>query len=196
MIINGIPDIAIVLLVSLGVLSIAVSLIRGPGKGPDRLKLFIYLVIIFWGGFNLLSDSTHVLFVPSVTINFIISLVVVASLREGATPLMETVIRMSAVEELPALVVREARILTMIWAVFFFMMAVVSLALALWVDLATWSLFANVLYFVFLGVVIFFMHGYQHWRYRKLGVPISVKTAYKLLRLYTSPKNPGTNSGK
>lgn len=196
MIVNDIPDIAIILLVSLGLLSIVLSVVRGSKKGPDRLKIIIYTVIILWGGFNLLSDSTHVLFVPSVTINFIISLFVAASLRDGETPLMEIVIRMNAVAALPSLIVREARILTMIWSVFFLLMAVVSLVLAIWADLATWSLFANVLYFVFLGLLIFFMHSYQYLRYRKMGVPISWNSAYKLMRLYALPKTTDSKPGE
>lgn len=191
MIINGIPDVAVILLVSFGLFSITISLIRGAKQKPDQVKIIIYIVIICWGVLNFLSDDTHVLYVPSVTINFLISVFIAASLRDGTMSLMERVIRMSAVEELPALVVREARVLTMIWVAFFFIMAVISLVLAVWADLATWSLFANVLYFIFLGLVILLMHSYQHFRYRRLGVSISWKSAYKLLRMYSSSKSIG-----
>lgn len=196
MIINGLPNIAIILLVSMGLLSIVFGMMRGAKKKPDQLKIVIYTVIILWGSFNLLSNSNHVLFVPSVTINFIISLFIATSLREGATPIMESVIRMSAVEELPILVKREARILTMIWVFFFLLMAITSLVLAVWTDLATWSLFANVLYFVFLGLLILLMHGYQKLRYRRLGVPISWSSAHKLLRLYAAPGSMGNHLPK
>jgi len=177
------------MLVMLGTLSVIFNLIRGPGKSLNLLRILIYLVIIGWGVLNLFNDTAHVLFVPSIIINLLISIMISASLRDGATPLMENLIKMSAVRELPELVKREARVLTIIWSVFFFLMAFISLALALWADMATWSLFANVLYFIFLGLVILIMHGYQHLKYRKLGVPISWNSAYKLLRLYSSSSN-------
>lgn len=189
MIINGLPNIAIILLVSLGLISITISLIRGSLKKTDLTRFFIYLVIILWGSFNLFSDSSHVLYLPSILINLIISFGIALSLRSENTPLMESVIRMSAVNELPALVVREARVLTMIWSIFFLLMATASFVLALWSSLEIWSLFANVLYFVFLGAAIFIIHTYQHLRYRRMGVPISWKSAYKLLRLYATSKN-------
>ena len=186
LIIYGIPNVAVIMLVSLGLFSIISGMFTGAGKKPDQLKILIYVVIVLWGFTNLVTSSFQVLFVPSVVINSVITLVVAASLRKGATPIMEMILRFSAVAELPGLVVREARILTMIWAVFFFVMAIISLALAIWTDLATWSLFANVLYFVILAVFILISHGYVHFRYRKLGVLISWQSAYKLMRMYSS----------
>jgi len=186
LIIYGIPNVAVILLVLLGLFSIISGLFAGANKKPDQLKMLIYGAIILWGITNLVTSSFQVLFVPSVVINCVIALVVAASLRKGATPMMEMILRFSAVAELPQKIIREARILTIIWAVFFFVMATISLALAIWTDLATWSLFANVLYFVFLALMILITHGYAHFRYRKLGVPISWQSAYKLVHMYSS----------
>ncbi len=186
LIIYGIPNVAVILLISLGLFSIIPGLFAGARKKPDRLRILIYVVIVLWGFTNLVTSSFQVLFVPSVVINFVIAMVVAASLRKGATPMMEMIIRFNAVTELPGLVIREARILTLIWVVFFFAMATISLVLAILTDLATWSLFANVLYFVFLALFILITHGYTHFRYRKLGVQTSWQNAYKFIRMYAS----------
>jgi len=194
LIIYGIPNVAVILLVSLGLFSVISGLFKGASKQPDRLKMLIYGAIILWGITNLVTSSFQVLFVPSVVINFVIALVVAASLRKGAMPMMEMIIRFSAVAELPQIIIREARILTIIWVVFFIVMAIISLTLAIWTNLATWSLFANVLYFVILALMILVTHGYMRVRYRKLGVPITWQSAGKMMRMYSSLRKTERNT--
>jgi uncharacterized membrane protein len=75
------------------------------------------------------------------------------TLRPGRTPLVTTFARIFHGGDLPAPVARYGRQVTWIWAIAFFAMVLISALLYVTASVATWSFFANVLYFpILLGL--------------------------------------------
>ena len=128
------------------------------------------------------SDAALPLFVPPVAINAFMAWVFGHTLLQDRVPLIERLIRAlhDPGEALDPAIARYARRLTATWTALFVVLAVVNLMLALCatpgglllaagfeppvpVPLAIWSLFANILNYVFVGVL--FVVEYA-WRQR------------------------------
>ena len=174
------PGVAVAGLVAVSVWWLLASLRQGP---QDRLGLGVPAIVGLWGVINLLTDSVHVIFVPSIMINLSLAAFVATSLRTGNVPFLERFLRITHPQELPGAVRREARVLTGVWVGFFAAMAALSLALAVFAPLWLWSWFANIFYFVFIAALIIGMHTYQHFRFRRHDAAMSWDTVKGFFRL-------------
>lgn len=164
----GVPWIAVLALV---VTCLAYLLLNGR-RGAQRTLigwLSVYGLLAAAGLASLWSDSVYALYLPPVLINLGLMVFFAFSLRSGSLPLVERLIQLSqprVTDPLPTDIVRSARRMTWGWVVFFAGTIVVSLALAAFGSLATWSLFTNVIYFALLGLVIVLQHIYRLLRFR------------------------------
>lgn len=112
----------------------------------------------------LLEGGGNAIYFPSVAIPLCFCGVFIASLLPGRVPLV-TRIAIAVRGRLPERMVRYSRRLTQAWVVFFLLISAEALALAIWAPLEVWSLFTNVLNYVFIAA--FFVLEYV---YRKVIV--------------------------
>lgn len=108
---------------------------------------------LWWWG-----SAIDLIYIPPVLINTALMILFGRTLLPGATPL---VARIAALwrGHLDQAVASYTRRVTVAWTVFFALMVVESIALALFAPLNIWSLFTNLLNYVF--VLLFFVIEYQ-----------------------------------
>jgi len=151
--------------------------------GSHWAWIALYLVLGVLGSVNLFTDTHYALFIPPVAINLAIAVLFASTLRAGATPLVERLMRFEyGGHAPPAPVARYARRLTWIWTVYFLGVALVSAVLAGIAPLELWSLFANVLNYVFAISLLFAQYLYRFWRYRQYGLVMPWHTLRGMVR--------------
>ena len=112
------------------------------------------------------------------------------TLLAGRTPLVTTFARIFHGGELPAPVARYGRQVTWVWALAFFLMVLVSAVLYVSTSVATWSFFANVLYFPIL-LTLFVVE----YLVRRLRFPdMAHAPLFKSLQLYWDSQNTPKNT--
>ncbi len=158
------------------------------GRGVAPAWLWMYGLLAATGVLSLYARSVHVLFLPPVLINLGLLAVFGASLRHGAVPLVERLMRIAYAGALPPGLASLARRLTWLWVVFFAGMVLLSVALAHWAPLAVWSLFVNVLYYFFVAAMLILQHLYRHFRFRQYGTVSLWQLGRNLARM--SPRDP------
>lgn len=149
-------------------LSLLIGLQRRSGASPAWLGLYLGLTAL--GVINLLTDTHYALFFPPVIINLAIGAIFALTLRPGHTPLIVQMMRFEYRGEPPAPLAGYGRRLTIIWVGFFAAVAVGSTILALTAPLPVWSLFTNILNYVFAVLLLFAQFFYRWLRYRQYGV--------------------------
>ena len=108
---------------------------------------------LWWWG-----SIIELIYVPPVFINFSLMILFGRSLSPGATPLVARVASLWRGPLDPAVSLYTRRV-TVAWTVFFALMAVESIALALFAPLYVWSLFTNFLNYIL--VLLFFVIEHQ-----------------------------------
>lgn len=159
--------------------------------------IVLYLALGVLGSVNLFTDTHYALFIPPVAINLAIAAFFATTLRAGATPIVEWLMRFEyGGRTPPAPVARFARRLTVMWTLYFSLVALASGALAVTAPLELWSLFANVLNYVFAIVLLFAQYLYRFWRYRQYGVVMPWDTLRGMTRLpWPGRKIPSVHNG-
>lgn len=105
-----------------------------------------------------------VLFAPPVALNLALCAAFAATLQRGREAMVSRFARVERGGDLPPDLVRYTRGLTVLWTVFFALMAGISLSLALWGTIFSWSFFTNLGNYVL--VVLFFVLEYLYRRVR------------------------------
>jgi uncharacterized membrane protein len=182
-----VPGIAVFGLVGASLAYLVVLGAKG-GQGVSPVWFWMYGLLALAGSISLYARSVYVLFVPPVLINLGLLAVFGATLRPGAVPLVERLMRVAYGQALPPGLPRLARRMTWVWLVFFAGMVPLSLALALWAPLEIWSLFVNVLYYFFIVALVIGQHLYRHFRFRRYGGVSLWRLARNLARI--SPRDP------
>jgi uncharacterized membrane protein len=155
-----------------------------------------------WGlaGFALLAaaplvaDTDALLKFPPVIIDLALAVWFGRTLAPGEEPMISWFARLVRGTELPADLARYTRISTAVWTAFFVSMAVVAAALAVWATPHTWSLFANGIDYLLVGVLfvgeyVFRRVRYPHHEHRPLAdVVRTVARAGKLAPRRTARK--------
>ena len=149
----------------------------------------VYIVLMAIGIINIFTDSMYALFLPPVLINLGMMGFFGDTLRHGSAPLVERLMRLEYKQELPGPLKQYARRLTWIWTGFFCLMALLSLLLAWRAPLAVWSLFANVLNYIFVAVLFLGQYIYRFLRFRQYGIFMPWHTIQTISRI--SANDPG-----
>lgn len=110
-------------------------------------------VALWWSG-----EAINFIYLPPVLINIALMVLFGKTLLPDATPLVARVARLWRGSLDPAVALYGRRV-TVAWTVFFALMALESIGLALFAPLQIWSLFTNFLNYVF--VLLFFVIEYQ-----------------------------------
>ena len=131
----------------------------------------LYALFAVLGALSLLTNTVYALFLPPVLVNLGLLLLFGLTLRRTGVPLIERVMRMEyPAGELPQPLVRYARNVTRAWVGFFGAVALTSAVLAVAAPLEQWSLFSNVLSYVFGVLLLLAQYAYRALRYREYGV--------------------------
>jgi uncharacterized membrane protein len=139
---------------------LVISLQRRTGARPAWVVLYSGLALL--GVWSLHAGNVYALFVPSVLINLALGASFAWTLRTGAQPLVEWFVRLEfSGNPPPARLAAYARRCTLTWAVYFAGFAVLSLLLAVFASLHTWSLVVNVLHYVFAISLLFLQYLYR-----------------------------------
>ena len=113
----------------------------------------------------LLLSPQLLLFAPPVLINGLLAAVFAASLRAGRKPLIGVFASLEH-GELPQDLARHVRLITWCWALLLAAIAGISLALAAWAPMPTWSLFTNVVGYALIAALFTGEYLYRRVRFR------------------------------
>lgn len=117
---------------------------------------------------NLRFGGHIALFLPPLVFNLALAVAFASTLRAGAVPLVEPFMRKYRGNTVTDAHVRQARGLTWAWTVFFVTMALCAGYLAVFAPLEAWSLFANFLNYLFVGLMFI---GQFVWSWLRHGSP-------------------------
>ena len=144
----------------------------------------LYALLAVIGLLNLFTDTVYALYLPPVFINLGLMLLFAMTLRRDSMPLVERLMRMEYEKgALPAPLVRYARNLTRVWVIYFATIVLISLVLAVSAPLELWSLFANVLSYVFAILLVLLQYAYRALRYREHGLFMPWDTLRQISRI-------------
>jgi len=132
----------------------------GPAAACAAAALAAAVALAFWAPAILLCA-------PSVAINSALCVAFATTLRANEEPLVTRFARSTRGGQLPAELARYTRCLTGAWAAFFASMASISLVLALAGSVSAWSLFTNVLNYLFVALFFVVEYVYRRLRYRQ-----------------------------
>lgn len=168
---------------------------RGGRTHPGWAML--YLLLTGLGILNLLSGTHYALYVPPVVINLALAVFFGATLRAGSTPLIEQMMHFEYQGLAPPPPLQSyARRLTEIWVAYFVGVAVVSVILAYSAPLVIWSLFTNILNYVFAIALLFGQYLHRLLRYRVYGTFMPWDTLRLMARQPWPGRAAGINPGR
>jgi uncharacterized membrane protein len=165
----GVPWIAVAGLIVTSLVSLTV-LVFAQSANRRYSWLALYALLTMLGAANVLTGSVYALFLPPVFVHLGLMLFFGASLRRGQAPFIERLMRIECKCDLSRPLQGYARRLTWIWTGYFGAVAVVSLLLAWLAPLEVWSLFTNVLNFIFIGVMLAVQYLYRWVRFGRAGM--------------------------
>ncbi len=112
-------------------------------------------------------DPTVALFLPPIAINLLLLVVFARTLLPGNEPLITQLSRLERGENPPELVSYTRR-LTWVWTTFFIALVIESVLLPAYASIEVWSLFTNILNYLFIVVLFVGEYFYRIVRYGKL----------------------------
>lgn len=189
------PQLAVIVLFGMSILYL-IALVLGKAKGlaVDQGMVYVYASFVVVSVVSFLDRSAIALFLPPVVLNIALMLLFGGTLYPGKTPLIQRFMQLERTGDLPPALIGYAHHLTWIWTALFAMMALVSAALALLAPLALWSLFANILNYIFVGILFIGQYLYAYWRYRSYGVYGPWRLAQRMLTTsLADPRHPFYN---
>jgi uncharacterized membrane protein len=126
-----------------------------------RLAGFVLLMVPL-----ALVDAETLLKAPPVVINLALAAWFGMSLKKGEEPMIGWFARLERGDELSPELATYTRRLTVLWTVFFVTMAATAALLAAFAAAETWSIFANGVDYVLIGVLFVGEYAYRRVRYR------------------------------
>lgn len=132
-------------------------------SGSKRMTAIIPAVVLALCLYGLLRQSIVALYLPPIAISATLLWLFARTLRPGREPLITALARRVFLESDPQLL-RYTRQVTQIWSLFFVAMLLECLLLALFAPVELWSLFANLLNYLF--IVLLFLAEFSYRRLR------------------------------
>ena len=170
LILYKVPAVAVAGLVATSLVYFYTMLHLRAGPRVRFVWIGVYALLAAVGSLNLLTDTVYALYLPSLLINFGLMTLFGLTLRRDSMPLIERLMRMEYPNaELPAALARYARNLTRVWVGYFASIVLISLLLAVSAPLELWSLFANVLSYLFAILLFLAQYAWRALRYRQYG---------------------------
>jgi uncharacterized membrane protein len=114
----------------------------------------------------LVADAGVLLKAPPVVINLVLAAWFGMSLQAGEEPVIGWFARLERGDELTPELATYTRRLTVLWTVFFVAMAATAALLAFFAAAETWSIFANGVNYILVGVLFAGEYAYRRVRYR------------------------------
>ena len=171
LILYKVPAVAVAGLVATSLVYFYTMLHLSAGPRVRFVWIGVYALLAAVGLLNLLTDTVYALYLPPLLINFGLMTLFGLTLRRDSMPLVERLMRMEYPgAELPMALVRYARNLTRVWVGYFAGIVLVSLVLAVNAPLELWSLFANVLSYLFAILLFLAQYAWRALRYRQYGL--------------------------
>ncbi|MBI5611556.1 MAG: hypothetical protein HY942_00590 [Gammaproteobacteria bacterium] len=183
----GVPWVAVVGLIATSVVSLAM-LASARGANRRHAWLALYALLAMVGVANVSTGSVYALFLPPIIVHLGLMVFFGASLRPGRTSFIERLMRLEGRRELSKPLQAYACRLTWIWTAYFGAVAAVALLLAWRAPLEVWSLFVNVLNFVFIGVLLALQYLYRWARFGPAGMLPPWRLVRRLLRVPLSDR--------
>jgi uncharacterized membrane protein len=143
------PDIGFGILVVLVMLHV---LWHTSGRGRFYLWVSALVIVAVLAAVTVRWDPTHALFLPPPAISLFFCLLFGKTLLPGNEPLVTRIARLERGELSPELLAYTRRV-TWVWTGFLLIVTLESILLALFASVETWSLFANMLNYVFIGAL-------------------------------------------
>ncbi len=112
------------------------------------------------------GDAVTLMLIPPVAINCGLLLLFGQSLKAGETPLITRYAQILD-GELSQELKNYTRYVTRIWVLFFFLMLIESVALAMYASVETWSLFTNVINYLLIAVLFLSEYVYRKIRFNQ-----------------------------
>lgn len=159
------PDIGLAML---AVLVIFHALWQTSSKGHFYLWASALAIIALLATVTIRWDPTHALFLPPPAISLFFCLLFGKTLLPGNEPLVTRIARSERGELSPELIVYTRRV-TWLWTGFLFLVTLESILLAVFTSVETWSLFANMLNYVFIGALLVAEYAYRISRFGRVG---------------------------
>jgi len=116
-------------------------------------------------GFSELNPAA-VIAAPPVLLNLALCALFASTLSRGREPMIGRFARLERGGDLPPDLQSYTRVLTVLWAGFFLLMAAISIFLAARGSVTAWTLFTNVLNYVLVAVFFTLEYAYRRLRYR------------------------------
>lgn len=157
---QGRVEFAVYLLALLCILPALLVIIRhrkiSLSSGTALLFGLSLLLFSRWQGINLMQ-------LMPVVINGLLCGLFATSLGAGSTPLITRLANIMRHGVMPMQVISYTRKLTLVWALFFGLLAVTNLLLAILAPLETWSLFANLLSYLLIACMFLAEYFFRRW---------------------------------
>lgn len=151
--------------------------------------LFTLLAIaLHWG-------STYALFLPPVAINSFLLISFGRTLLPGREPIISRLHRLIT-GDLPDDLRAYTRGLTWLWAGIFAGFVVESVLLALYAPLEVWSLFTNIVNYLFVAVLLVAEYVYRVWRFSNYSHTSPLQLVLTLARQGVNPLLPAWEPGR
>jgi uncharacterized membrane protein len=142
-------------------LAVAIGLARGFRIAALEAALVVGVIGAAWYGS---LGTTYAVFVPSVAIDLLLLWLFARTLAPGRQPLVSAIASIVR-GELPPELARYTRAVTWFWCLFFAALALTSVLLAAFAPLAIWSLFANLLVYPFIALMLVLEYAYRRRRF-------------------------------
>ncbi len=156
---------AVGMLIFLSAFQFVSSLLENP---INRLSMVISMLLLILAFSNYLHQAVLALYLPPLLISGTLFIVFSQSLTKSREPIISKIARLLFAENDPQILAYTRRV-TLLWNIFFALIFIESALLALFTSIEVWSLFTNLLNYLF--VVIVFALEYLYRRIRFAGMP-------------------------
>jgi len=137
-----------------------------PGKNPSIFfEMTLWIGMAIFAVCIILVDATRVtLYLPPILIISFFIIYFAKSLLPGQEPLITKIARVIFQEDGPEMIVYNRRV-TWLWTCFLGILLIQTISLSLFASIELWSLFTNVLNYLFMGLLFIIEYIYRQFRF-------------------------------